>query len=209
LSARRAALAAAAVLALAFADGDRPPEGAVDPDSSSVEVQVSRSGVFSIFGHDHRIVAPVSAGTVTSEGGPRVELAFDARSLRVVDADLADRDRRKVQATMEGPEVLDADRYPDIIFRSTGVDAVDNGRWSVEGTLTVHGETHLVLADVALSGGRYRGSAAFKLSDFAIRPPKVAGGAVQVRDEVRIVFDVSVASAGSSSGGLGATARPR
>jgi polyisoprenoid-binding protein YceI len=176
---------------------DRPPTGAIDPARSTVEVSVSRSGLLSAFGHDHRIAAPISSGEVRSEGGPRVEIAFGARSLRVEDAELSDSDRQKVQATMEGPEVLDAARHPDVVFRSTSVENSGAGRWQVLGELTLHGETRPVRAEVSLSDRRYRGSVAIRLTDFGIRPPVVAGGTVRVRDEVRIVFEIAVEKPGS------------
>jgi polyisoprenoid-binding protein YceI len=187
---RWAALAAVPALTLALAG--RPPVGTIDSGRSQVEVDVSRSGLLAAFGHDHRIVAPISSGQVRAEGGPRVEIAFDARSLRVADGGLSDSDREKVQATMEGPDVLDAARYPEIAFHSTAVEAGSAGRWSVSGSLRLHGQARPVRAEVSLSDGRYRGTAVFRLTDFGIRPPAVAGGTVRVRDEVRIAFDVAI-----------------
>jgi len=176
---------------------ERPPTGTIDPSASTVEVQVSRSGLLSAFGHDHRIVASVASGHVLCREGPRTEIAFDARTLRVADGGLSDSDREKVRTTMEGPEVLDAARYPEVVFRSTAIEPVSVDRWSVAGSLTLHGETHAVRAEVVLADGRYRGSTAFKLTDFGIRPPVVAGGTVRVGDEVRIVFDVAVRGPGA------------
>ena len=189
-----AMLAILPAFALGLADpcAGGAPRGTIDPSVSTVEVEVSRSGLLSAFGHDHRIVAPVASGHVLCREGPRAEIAFDARSLRVADSGLPDSDREKVEATMEGPEVLDAARYPEVVFRSTAIEAAGDGRWSVAGSLTLHGATHAVRAEVSLSNGRYRGATVFKLTDFGIRPPVVAGGTVRVRDEVRIVFDVAV-----------------
>jgi polyisoprenoid-binding protein YceI len=197
---RCAALALVPALALWAADpgpDGRPPTGTIDLAHSQVEVAVGRSGLLSAFGHDHRILAPVSSGRVRSQGGPAVEIAFDARSLRVADAGLSDPDREKVQATMKGPDVLDAEKYPEIVFRSSAIEAAGTGRWSVSGSLTLRGETRPVRAEVSQSGRRYRGHAAFPLTDFGIRPPVVAGGTVRVRDEVRIVFDVAVEEPGA------------
>jgi polyisoprenoid-binding protein YceI len=195
----RAVVGLLGVLALRSADpcaDARAPTGTIDPSASTVEVQVSRSGLLSAFGHDHRIAAKVASGHVLCREGPRTEIAFDARTLRVADGGLSDSDRERVQATMEGPEVLDAARYPEVVFRSTSIEAGGADRWSVAGSLTLHGETHAVRADVVLADGRYRGATAFKLTDFGIRPPVAAGGTVRVRDEVRIVFDVAVRGSG-------------
>jgi polyisoprenoid-binding protein YceI len=93
--------------------------------------------------------------------------------------------------------VLDAARYPQVVFRSTSIEPVAADRWAVAGSLTLHGETHAVRAEVSLADGRYRGVTAFKLTDFGIRPPVVAGGTVRVRDEVRIVFDVALRGPGA------------
>ena len=197
---RCAVLVAAPALALLRADpasDGRPPTGDVDAGRSEVEVDVARSGLLAAFGHGHRIIAPVSTGRVLAENGPRAEIEFDARSLRVADAGLSDADREKIQATMEGPEVLDAGRYPEIAFRSTAVEAEGTGRWSVAGSLTLHGATRPVRAEVTLVDRRYRGSVGFRLTDFGIHPPAVAGGAVRVRDEVRIVFEVAVREPGA------------
>jgi hypothetical protein len=47
-----------------------------------------------------------------------------------------------------------------------------------------------VVAVVSLDGGHYRGSAAFKQSNFGISPERIAGGTVKVKDEVKIEFDI-------------------
>ena len=197
---RCAALALVSALALGLSDAgteERPPTGTIDADHSTIEVTVSRSGLLAAFGHDHRITAPVSSGSVRAEGGPRTDVAFDARLLRVADDDLSDSDREKVRTAMEGSGVLDAERYPEIVFRSTAIEPGGGGRWSVAGSLTLHGQTRPVRGEVSLSARRYRGSASFKLTDFGIRPPVVAGGTVRVRDEVRIAFDVAIEEPGA------------
>jgi polyisoprenoid-binding protein YceI len=94
---------------------------------------------------------------------------------------------------MVGPEVLDAAKYPEIIFRSTGVDAASEGSWKVQGELTLHGQTKSVAVEVREAGGHYTGASRFNLSDFGIKPIKVAGGSVRVKDEIRIEFDIQLA----------------
>lgn len=190
-----AALAAAALLlgVLPPCPAARAQELGIDVGRSVVKVEVLRAGLLSIFGHDHIIAAPLAEGRLRTAGGPEVDLRFDARALRVLDPDLAPEKRAEVQKTMEGPQVLDAERYPEIRFRSTAVEPKGANLWSVRGTLTLHGKTRPLGMDVALREGRYRGSVTLRQTDFGITPVRVAGGTVRVRDEVRVAFEIAVA----------------
>ena len=77
-------------------------------------------------------------------------------------------------------------------FRSTGVESVDTTSWKVHGNLTLHGQTRVSTVEVRETGGHYRGSSRFKQTDFGIKPVKVAGGTIRVKDEIRIEFDIQL-----------------
>jgi polyisoprenoid-binding protein YceI len=94
---------------------------------------------------------------------------------------------------MLGPEVLDAAHQPDIAFRSTAAQQSGADLWTVNGSLTVHGQTRPVIAQVREMGGHYTGALTLKQTDFGIKPVKIAGGAVRVKDEIRIEFDIQLA----------------
>jgi polyisoprenoid-binding protein YceI len=66
------------------------------------------------------------------------------------------------------------------------------GHWTVRGELTLHGQTKPVTADVSEKAGHYTGRATVKQTDFGIKPVKVAGGTVKVKDEVRVEFDIQL-----------------
>ena len=53
-------------------------------------------------------------------------------------------------------------------------------------------ESDRALRDRAFSGKqhRYRGSATLKQTDFGMKPIRIAGGAIKVKDEVKIDFDI-------------------
>ena len=51
----------------------------------------------------------------------------------------------------------------------------------------------LIRSTVREAGGHYVGNARLKQTDFGIKPIKVGGGAVRVKDEVRIEFDIQLA----------------
>ncbi len=162
---------------------------AIDPQKSSITVSVFKAGVFSAFGHEHEISAPIEQGSF-KENPASVELTVDARRMRVMDKGISEKDRTDIQQTMLGPKVLDSEKFPEIRFRSSGFEPLGEGKWIVLGDLTIHGETHPVKVHVEGANGRYRGTAELKQKDFGITPVTVGGGAVKVKNELRIEFDI-------------------
>lgn len=161
----------------------------ISTDQSVLTVRVFKAGLFSAFGHEHEIRAPIQKGAFT-EQNPTVELAVDARQLRVMDKDVSEKDRAEIQQTMLGPKVLDSEHFPEIRFRSTSVAPAGEGKWMVRGDLTLHGQSRPIQFQVTLQNGHYRGSAELRQKDFGITPVTVAGGTVKVKDELRVEFDV-------------------
>jgi polyisoprenoid-binding protein YceI len=181
-----------AVVAILFcAFGATAQQHNVDIQKSTLTIDVGKTGAFSGFGHEHEVRAPIHSGTVDT--GPRaaVEIHVNARALRVLDKDASDKDRADVQATMLGPDVLDSDQYPEIIFNSTAAESTGEGRWTLRGNLTLHGQTHPVTVQVTLKDGHFTGQGAVKQTEFGIKPPGKAG--VRAKDEVTIHFDVQLA----------------
>jgi polyisoprenoid-binding protein YceI len=166
---------------------------AIDRDHSSLKIHVSKTGFFSAFAHNHDIEAPISSGEVQTAGNLSVELRVDARRLRVLDTEASQSTRAQVQKTMEGLQVLDADRFPDIHFLSTEVEPKGADHWVIHGTLDLHGQSHPVTVDVTFKDGFYRGSASFKQTAFGITPVTVAGGTVKVKDELKVEFAIALA----------------
>lgn len=165
---------------------------AVDTEKSTLTVRVYKAGLFSAMGHNHEIAAPISRGTV-DPGAHQVELQVKAGALQVRDTDASAKDRAEIQSTMLGPAVLDAQNQPEITFRSTGAQSTGTGAWKVSGNLTIRGQSRPVEVDVQENGAHYVGTARLKQSEFGIKPIKIAGGAVSVKDEIRIEFDIQLA----------------
>ena len=165
----------------------------IDTAHSTVIVRVFKTGLLSAFGHDHQIMAPISAGEV-DPSAQKVELHFVAGDLRVDDPGASDSERKVIGQTMLGPDVLDAKRYAEIAFHSTSAaPASVPARWILHGELTLHGQTHPVEVDVREDKGVYQGTAMVKQTSFGIKPVKVAGGTVRVKDDVRIEFRIQLA----------------
>jgi YceI-like protein len=163
---------------------------AIDPKRSTVTVRVFKSGLFRAFADDHVIEAPLAEGLLDDSATPNVSIAIDVRDMRVLDPGLSPKDRREVQGRMLGSEVLDADRFPHIRFRSVAIQNSDAARWSIQGELEVHGQTRQVRVNVVRDQGHYKGSTTLKQSEFGITPISIVGGTVKVKDELKIDFDV-------------------
>jgi polyisoprenoid-binding protein YceI len=165
----------------------------VDTTRSTVTVRVFKAGLLRALADDHTIEAPLADGSLDDSATPSVHIAVDARRMRVLDPGVSRQDRQAVQMRMLGPEVLDADRFPHIRFRSVAIRRGDTDRWSVRGELEIHGQTRPVTVDVVRAQGHYKGSASLKQSDFGIKPIRIVGGTVKVKDDIRIEFDIVAA----------------
>ncbi|HEX2223407.1 MAG TPA: YceI family protein, partial [Thermoanaerobaculia bacterium] len=93
--------------------------------------------------------------------------------------------------------VLEPDKYPEIIFRSTEVTAEPRGgvfKVTLGGDLTLRGVTRRVRipAEVTLDGRtlRARGEFNLKRSDFKVPATSAFHGTVRVRDRLKISFDI-------------------
>src|SRR5690348_5934778 len=123
-----------AVVLVCRAGAARGEPRMIDNTKSMVTVEVKKAGIFSAFAHDHEIVAPLDGGTIDA-AAHTVELRFHSAALEVRDRGVSGKDRSDIQNTMTGPEVLDTQRYPEIVFRSTNVQAEGSGVWNVQGDL--------------------------------------------------------------------------
>jgi len=192
-------LSRTSICVAAFALASFPPALAqahpVNTSRSTMTIRVGKAGLFSAFGHEHQISAPIARGEIDASGQssinhPRVEIQVKSGEMKVLDAEASSADRARIQQTMLSPAVLDSKKYPDIRFRSTTFKKVESKRWLVTGELTLHGQTHPVNVDVRGGDGEYRGSARLRQTEFGITPVKVGGGSVRVKDEITIDFDI-------------------
>jgi polyisoprenoid-binding protein YceI len=184
------AWAAALLLSGILWGADTAGPRAIDSEKSVMTVHVLKSGVFSAFGHEHQISAPIQQGKF-SENDSTVELTVDARKMRVEDKDVSEKDRAEIQETMLGPKVLETAQFPEIRFRSTTVESTGGSKFVVKGDLTLHGQTRPIRFEVQGRNGRYQGTAELKQKDFGITPITVGGGAVKVKNELRVEFDIA------------------
>jgi polyisoprenoid-binding protein YceI len=173
------------LLAAAFASGQTQQ---IDAAASKVTIHVYKSGFFSAFADNHVITAPTASGTLDMQKRS-VELSFRARDMKVVDPNASESTRNEVEQRMLSAQVLDAQHFPEIRFASTKIKPQDAFHYLVRGDLTLHGVTRAVEMTVA-GGERYSGTIKLKQTDFGITPIKIGGGAVKVKDEIEVTFEI-------------------
>lgn len=176
----------AAVLSTSLFAQSRP----IDVHQSKITVYAYKSGLFSFAAHDHVIDVPIARGTL-DEQVKTIEFVVKSASLQVLDPNESEKNRVEIRKTMLGPKLLEAEKFPDISFRSTSVKQTDANTAAVEGVLTVHGVSRPVSLTVQRDGAFYAGSAKMKQTDYGMTPVSVAGGAVKVKDEVKVEFRVT------------------
>jgi polyisoprenoid-binding protein YceI len=204
-------LVSAGILAFAAA-ANSPTQYLIDSQKSKIEIQVAREGFFKAFGHDHLVSASRFSGEIRMDQAKldesSVNLTIDAKSLTVVDPGESEKDRKDVQDTMLGEQVLDVARYPQIQFASSSVKVVsgkkDLFQLQVEGTLTLHGMKKPVTLPVRLQIGQDNVLSAYAevsilQSDFGITPIKIAGGTVRVKDRLKLTFHILAGKAPAES----------
>jgi polyisoprenoid-binding protein YceI len=105
------------------------------PEPSSFAFAVRHSGVFWYRGALSDVAATLSGDgdALALEGSARVD------SISVVEP-------AAMRASVLGPEFFDAERHPEITFRSTAVRLADDGRAELDGELTIRGVTRPVTA---------------------------------------------------------------
>jgi polyisoprenoid-binding protein YceI len=94
-------------------------------------------------------------------------------------------------------------KFPRISFRSTNVTRLDGSHFLVEGTLTIRdvAKSVSISATVAKSSKdtlSIEGKADLRLTDFGLKPPKAALGAVGTKDEMIFQFAVTAVVSGHS-----------
>jgi polyisoprenoid-binding protein YceI len=173
------------------------------PDAGRVVIKTGRAGLAAKAGHDLTIEVTrwsaqveVPAEDDGGQSAATVSAELDLGSLEVREGTggampLTDRDRREIKKQIAG--IL---RGGTASFASTRV--IPSG--AIEGTVTLNGKTQPARLQLTDSGsGRYRGSAILAQTGFGIKPYTGFFGALKLKDEVVVEFEVDLSKAASSS----------
>lgn len=170
------------------------------PENSALWVMTGRAGAAAKAGHDLLIhVTAWQARLEVGEDPAQTSVVFtaDATSLRVREGTggiqpLGDDDKASIEQTIDD-EVL---KGMAIEFRSTAVQtAGDGSRISVEGELTLVGETRPIAFELTVGDdGELGGRVVVNQTDWGITPYSTLFGALKVADEVEVVIDAGHAA---------------
>jgi len=172
----------------------------LDAARSTFAVRAFAGGVLWFKGHDHLVAARDFGGEATLTPGSvnPASLRLNVRAASLAETRDVFTEQQKQIINKELREiVLEPDKYPEITFQSTGVEArAEGGVFKVKltGDLTLHGVTRRVTipADVTLSGDslRARGEFHIERSDFNVKATSAFHGTVRVRDKLKVMFDI-------------------
>jgi polyisoprenoid-binding protein YceI len=174
---------------------------AIDAGMSRFTVQAFASGWLSAFAHHPLITVRQFSGEARFDPDAlersSLVLRIDSASSLEVTGNVNDKDRPEIQRTMRD-EVLEIDRFPEIVYECSHVSANRTGEgrfWvTLNGELSLHGVTRPqpVSASVARTDDllRANGSCSLKQTDYDIKLVSALGGGVKVKDELKLSFDI-------------------
>jgi polyisoprenoid-binding protein YceI len=166
----------------------------IDPAHTNVEFAVR-----------HLMITTVKGRFTAVEGTAVLDEANPAASTVEITVQVASIDTREPQrdAHLRSADFFDAEKYPTLTFRSSGVQEATADGFTLTGDLTLHGVTRPVTLDVLQEGrardpwgGERAGYAAttrIKRSDFGLTWNQLLEtGGLAVSDEVKISLDVEL-----------------
>jgi polyisoprenoid-binding protein YceI len=172
-----------------------------EPALGRFTAQAHAAGLLSALGHSPTFIVGRYHGSVRFQGDDvgsmELDLAVEADSLSLADA-VKPADREEIERRMRG-DVLETSRFAEITYRAScaSYEKIDATRFRmrVEGPLSLHGVEVRRPIDLELSiakdGVRLRGESRVRLSEHGIRPVTALAGAIRLKDEIHIAFDVA------------------
>ncbi|HJW85039.1 MAG TPA: YceI family protein [Candidatus Brocadiaceae bacterium] len=173
-------------------------------NSSKLFIYTYKEGFLSAVAHD--LLIDVTHFTVNLNIPPAgsdaasVQAEIQANSLKVICAmkdglrrndALKEKDKADIEeATYK--DVLHPAKHSTISFRSASIQG-NNDVYHVKGDLTLHGVTHPIEFDAKTTDGKdLKGKVTLSQKDYGIKPYKALFGTLKVKNEVEIVFELSL-----------------
>jgi polyisoprenoid-binding protein YceI len=170
----------------------------VDAKASQFFVHAFATGLAAVAAHNPKFAMRDFTGEVKFVPGSLSDVTVKIK-IRVTSFDIMDEVSKQDRAAIEQvmfQEVLETRLYPEITFESTDVSTskvTENlFKAKIGGNLTLHGVTrrHQFDAQVVAGEDTLRGYGDFtvKQTEYGLRIASIAGGALKMKDEVRISF---------------------
>ena len=172
----------------------------IDGRSSRFTVQAFATGLLAKMGHNPTIGIRDLSGEMKFnpdklEAGS-FRLVIKAASLSVQD-DISDKDLREIERLMK-QEILEITKFPEIVYEAPSISVTKMSdslcSATLNGNLTMHGvnRSQPIVTRVALLGSMLRASGEFSLNqtDYNIKLVSVAGGALKLKDELKLSFEM-------------------
>ena len=184
--------------------------GQVYLKNSRVYVYVGKTGL----GHEHGVVGRLRQGTIQLGVDQNAgQIVFDMTSFKAdtakarqyvgLSGSTDDATKRKVNANMRGPSVLNIQKYPTALFTIESSQPLSSKskqgfpQYRLDGKLTLHGVAQPVsiTADAEPKGGwiHLRGGFSLLQTSYGITPFSKAFGAVGITDQLKIWGDIWIA----------------
>ena len=188
------------------ADKKLPPPNSLhryslDAAQSKFIAHALAGGLLWFKGHDHLVAVRDFTGEARLDPGSLAvsSLEITAKSGSMVETSGVFTDAQKQIIDKELREiVLEPDKYPEIVFRSTSVTgkAAGNNQYDLKiaGDLTLHGVTRAITipAKVTVTANDLRAQGEFSIDrgDFKVKATSAFHGLVRIRDKVKFEFDI-------------------
>lgn len=165
---------------------------AIDPTHSEVQFKVKHLVISTVTGNFNSFTATVDANGDDFEGAD-VRFQADIASIST--------NNEQRDGHLTSPDFFDAEKYPQMTFRSTSFIKTGEGTYDLSGDLTIKDETHPVILAVELGGiavdpygqtkAGFDATAKISRKQFGLtwNATTEAGGVV-VSDEVKLLFSV-------------------
>ncbi len=173
----------------------------IETKGSTFTVRAFATGLLSSLGHSPTISIPAIKGEVSLNPNAieqsSIHMIVQASSLTVTD-DISAKDREEINRRIHD-EVLESDSFPEIEYQSSKVSAsktAEGQYWAaLTGELTMRGIKHTqpISARLSINGTTLRATGDFTIrqSDYEIRPVTALGGAVRLKNELKLSFDIT------------------
>jgi polyisoprenoid-binding protein YceI len=173
----------------------------INPSRSQFTANVGSGGLLWFMGHTHHFAVRDFTGEATltdrNLAPASLQITIKAASLEETGKNFTEQQKQIINKEAHN-EVLEANKYPEITFKSTNVTGKmkSEGQYEVKiaGELTIHGITRPIEipAQVMVKDSTLQAIGEFSVnrSDYKVKTKSIKGGTIRVRNKITFRFDI-------------------